>query len=176
MITLPLYTQLVADVNPKEPDQYIDWWNGGRVSIYESAGGMPPKALVVDYTMRATQTRVVPVAGAALPTCPNCQQPLEIFKDTGGELPSNDPNQLTEYTLAAINRAKDPYQLDVKNVDYDVSYVDNAYLPAAMEPYNNPIVGYVGTIQEIHPFQRALERFLHKFKGWPQYIDNGNEK
>ena len=177
-ITLPLYTQLVAKVDPKKPDQYIDWWNGGRVSIYESkrATGMPPKALVTDYTMRASQTRVTPVAGAALPTCPACQQPLEIFKDTGGELPSNDPNQLTEYTLGAIDKTEDPYQLDVKNVDYDVSYVDNAYLPAAMEPYNNPVVGYVGTIQEIEPFQSALERFLAKFEGWPQYIDNGNEK
>jgi hypothetical protein len=178
-ITLPLYTQLVANVNPKAPDQYIDWWNGGRVSIYESlsATGMPPRALVADYTMRASQTRVTPVGGAALPTCPACQQPLGIFKDTGGELPSNDPDQLIEYTLGAINLTKDPYLLDVQNVDYDVSYVDNAFLPAAMEPYNNPIVGYVGTIQEIDPFQSALERFLAaKFKGWPQYIDNGNEK
>jgi hypothetical protein len=101
---------------------------------------------------------------------------LEIFKDTGGELPSNDPNQLTEYTLGAIDETTDPYQLDKKNVDYDVSYVDNAYLPAAMEPYNNPVVGYVGTIQEIDPFKHALQRFLKgKFKGWPQYMDNGNE-
>ena len=179
-ITLPLYTQLVANanVNPKKPDQYIDWWNGGRVYIYESlsATGRPPNALVADYTMRASQTRVTPVGGAALPTCPKCQQPLEIFKDPG-ELPSNDPNQLIEYTLGAINLTKDPYKLDVKNVDYDVSYVDNAYLPAAMEPYNYPLVGYVGTIQEIDTFQGALKRFLAgKFKGWPQYIDNGHQK
>jgi hypothetical protein len=181
-ITLPLYTQLVANVDPKAPDQYIDWWNGGRVSIYESrysgTGTTPPRALIADYTMRPSQTLVTPVAGATLPTCPACQQPLEIFKDTGGELPSNDPAQLTEYTLGAINQTKDPYQLDVQNVDYDVSYVDNAYLPAAMEPYNNPIVGYVGTIQEIAPFKEALERFLlaPEFRGWPQYIDNQNEK
>src|SRR4029077_4441229 len=59
-IKLPLYTQLEENVDPKAPDQYINWWNGGRVSIYESlyATRMPPKALVTDYTMRASQTRV----------------------------------------------------------------------------------------------------------------------
>ena len=50
----------------------------------------------------------------------------------------------------------DAYTLDVKNVDYDVSYVDNVYLPAAIEPYNNPVVGWIGTIQEIDPFKNAL--------------------
>jgi hypothetical protein len=37
-VTLPLYTQLVPSnqVNTKLPDQYIDWWNGGRISIYAS--------------------------------------------------------------------------------------------------------------------------------------------
>jgi hypothetical protein len=178
-ITLPLYTQLVANPDPQANDQYISWWNGGRVSIYESlySTRTPPNALRVDYMMRPSQTGVTPVDGASLPTCPTCQQPLEIFKDTGGELPSNDPDQLTEYTLGAIDETTDPYQLDKKNVDYDVSYVDNAYLPAAMEPYNYPVVGYVGTIQEINPFKHALKKFLEgKFKGWPQYVTDQNEK
>jgi hypothetical protein len=177
-VTLPLYTQLVPDkqLDPKAPNQYVDWWNGGRISIYESlyATGKPPKALIEDYTARSTQTLVTAVAGATVPVCPECQQPLEIFEDTGGELPSNDPFQLTEYTLGAINLTKDPYQLDVHNVDYDVSYVDNAYLPVAMEPYNNPIVGYVGTVQGIDTFKSALRKFLAapQFAGWPQFVNN----
>lgn len=180
-ITLPLYTQLVptGQINPKENNQYIDWWNGGRVSIYESlyANGAPPPALVADYTNRPSQTPMTPIEGATVPNCPACQQPLTIFKDSGGELPSNDPDQLTEYTLGAIDLTEDPYQLDIRNVDYDVSYVDNAYLPAAMEPYNNPTVGWVGTVQEIGPFKDALQRFLAaaEFTGWPQYVDNQGE-
>lgn len=55
VLTLPLYTQLVAtdQVNPKLPNQYVDWWNGGRISIYTSlySDGTPPKALVA--TIRA---------------------------------------------------------------------------------------------------------------------------
>jgi len=180
-VTLPLYTQLVPSdqVNPKLPGQYVDWWNGGRISIYESlsSDGAPPKALVADYTGRPSQKLLTPVAGAAVPTCPACQQPPEIFEDTAGELPSNDPAQLIEYTLGAIDLTRDPYTLDVKNVDYDVSYVDNVYLPAAMEPYNNAAVGWIGTIQEIDPFKDALWKFLTapSFKGWPQYVDDQGE-
>jgi hypothetical protein len=179
-VTLPLYTQLApGKVDPTMPSQYVDWWNGGRISIYASpaSDGAPPKALVADYTTRANQKLVQPVAGVAVPRCAGCQQPLQIFEDSDGELPSNDPAQLTEYTLGAIDLTADPYTLDVKNVDYDVSYVDNAYLPAAMEPFNNPVVGWIGTIQAIDPFKDALRAFLATpaYAGWPQFVDNGGE-
>ena len=180
-VTLPLYTQLVPSdqVNPKLPDQYIDWWNGGRILIYASpsSDGAPPKALVADYTARPNQKLLAPVPGAAVPTCSACQQPLQLFEDADGELPSNDPAQLIEYTLGAIDTNADPYTLDIKNVDYDVSYVDNVYLPAAIEPYNNPVVGWIGTIQEIDPFKDALGKFLSAplFTGWPQFVDNQGE-
>ena len=180
-VSLPLYTQLVPSdqVNPKLNDQYIDWWNGGRISIYASpvSNGAPPKALVADYTARPSQKLLSPVAGAAVPTCSACQQPLQLFEDFAGELPSNDPSQLIEYTLGAIDLRADPYTLDVKNVDYDVSYVDNVYLPAAMEPYNNPVVGWIGTVQDIDSFKNALQKFLNSpsFTGWPQFVDNQGE-
>src|SRR5438477_6257115 len=106
-VTLPLYTQLVPSdqVNPKLPDQYIDWWNGGRISLYASlySDGAPPKALVANYTARPSQKLLTPAAGAAIPTCATCQHPPEIFGDTAGELPPNDPAQFTEYTLGAID-------------------------------------------------------------------------
>ncbi len=103
-ITLPLYTQLVptANINPKSPDQYIDWWQGGTILIYDNlaAHHSPPAALTADYTgaSRPDQAVVTPIPTAALPVCPLCQQPLKIFKDTG-DLPKNDPSQLLEYTL-----------------------------------------------------------------------------
>lgn len=180
-LTLPLYTQLVPtdQINPKSPNQYIDWWNGGRITLYASlySDGAPPKALTANYTNRPTQRLVIPVTGATVPTCPACQRQPEIFADTGGELPSNDPYQLTEYTLGAIDLTKDPYVLDIKNVDYDVSYVDNAFLPAAMEPYNNPVVGWIGTTQDIDSFKSVLQKFLTEpaFRGWPQYVDDQGE-
>jgi hypothetical protein len=72
-VTLPLYTQLVpsGQVNPKLPDQYVDWWNGGRISIYASpfADGAPPKALVANYTARPSQKLLTPVAGRCRRNC-----------------------------------------------------------------------------------------------------------
>jgi hypothetical protein len=35
--------------------------------------------------------------------------------------------------VGAINQNKDPFGLDVHNVDYDVSYVDTAFMPVAMD-------------------------------------------
>jgi hypothetical protein len=44
-LTIPLYTQLVSYVDPMQPNQYIDWWNGGTILIYSSDRAAPPKAL-----------------------------------------------------------------------------------------------------------------------------------
>ncbi len=179
-LTLPLYTQLVPtnQVDPKLPNQYIDWWGGGRIEIFESpyADRAPPAALTANYTNRPSQVPVTPVAGATLPVCGSCQ-PLQIFMDPAG-LKGNEPSQLTEYTLGAIKLTKDPYEIDIRNVDYDVSYVDAAYLPALMEPFGNIQVGYVGTPLTIAAFKKALGKFLAPgapFTGWPQFVDEQKE-
>jgi hypothetical protein len=209
-ITLPFYTQLVptAQVKPKCPtnpatpncpDQYIDWWGGGRIEFFRhlNAAHQPPAALTADYMgtnlpARGCQVKCNgslvpsacvttyakfacnPIAGAAVPTCPTCQQPLQIFKDPAG-LKNNEPSQLTEYTLGAINQNKDPFGLDVHNVDYDVSYVDTAFMPIAMEPVNNIQVGYIGMITSIETFRAALTKFTmpsSPWTGWPQFKDD----
>jgi hypothetical protein len=208
-ITLPFYTQLVptAQVQPKCPtdpatpncpDQYIDWWGGGRIEIFKNLNSVhqPPAALTADYmgtnlpargcqvkcngaaVPAACQTSFAkftcnPIAGAAVPTCPTCQ-PLEIFKDPAG-LKNNEPSQLTEYTLGAINQNTDPFGLDVHNVDYDVSYVDTAFMPVAMEPVNNIQVGYIGMTTSIEAFKAALRKFIapsSRWVGWPLFVDD----
>ena len=69
---------------------------------------------------------------------------LKFYSDDA-DLPKNDPTQLLEYTLGArialpvSNPNTDPPNtLDLRNVDFDVSYVNIAYLPAAMGPVDNP--------------------------------------
>src|SRR5262249_28869955 len=62
----------------------------------------------------------------------------------------------------------------------DVSYVDTAFLPAAMVPFNTTLppiaqVGYVGTPLPIDAFRAALNKFIaadSPYSGWPQFIDN----
>ena len=36
-VMLPLCSQLASNPDPTKPDQYINWWNGGRVYIYENS-------------------------------------------------------------------------------------------------------------------------------------------
>lgn len=180
-IRLPLLTQVVPNPDPKLPDQYVDWWGGGRVELFDGpAGGPPPNALRANYN-RNYPARVRPLGGTTAPqlSCsftPCDPADMRIFKDSSG-LKNNEPTQLTEYTLGALDRTKDPFRLNAHNVDFDVSYVDTAYLPAAMEPVNNSQVGYVGTIQSVAAFRSALSRFIDRrltpnFAGWPQFIDN----
>lgn len=176
-LTLPLYTQLAATVNPKEADQYIDWWNGGRIDIFHS-GNVPPRALVEDLDLKLRpkqKTLKSDAKNAVFPTCANCKS-LQFFSDEAN-LPKADPSQLFEYTLGARleipvnNAATDPPNaLDLSNVDFDVSYVNDAYMPGAMGPVDNDQQGYVGTPQDIVTFTAALDKFLEDFPDWPQYI------
>ena len=175
-ITLPLYTQLVQTVVPSQPDQYVDWWNGGTIQIYVSDTASPPKALTEALNKRPNQHPVTEVH-SDLPSCAGTTcQPLQFFSDEA-DLPKNDPSQLVEYTLGARialpvkNPATDPPNaLDLRNVDFDVSYVNLAFAPAAMGPVDNDQVGYVGTPQHVAPFRTALNKFLTDFPGWPQFV------
>jgi len=193
-LRLPFITQLVPtnQVDPKANDQYIDWWGGGRVEIFAApvADGQPPAELTALYTSKPGQTEIdtssLP-ARVKVPVCPGCQQPVKMFKDTLGGFKNNAPSQLTEYTLGAINQDNDPPTLGTffGAVDIDVSYVDTAYLPAAMAPFNPTApalnqVGYVGTPIRIDRFKAALTKFIapnSRYAGWPQFVsDNTKQK
>ena len=60
--------------------------------------------------------------------------------------------------------------------DFDVSYVNVAYIATAMGPYQNNQSGYVGSpmqpvgTQKNPGFQPILEQFQKKF-AWPSFID-----
>jgi len=173
-LMLPFYSQLVPtkDIDPKQPDQYIDWWGGGRIEIFDGPkDGPAPAAIKALFPTKPGQEVVKPVSNAAVPTCDKCE-PLVFYKDPAG-LKTNEPSQLLEYTLGAVKMKKDPVQIDLKNVDFDVSYVDAAYLPVTMEPFNNKHVGYVGSPMQIAAFKNALADFTQNgFPGWPQFVDN----
>lgn len=57
----------------------------------------------------------------------------------------------------------------MSRVDYDISYVDQVYLPVAMAPLGNPDVGRIGTVQGLTGFRAVLTRFLADRPGWPTY-------
>ena len=63
-----------------------------------------------------------------------------------------------------------PIALNTSNADFDVSYVNVAYIAAAMGPYKNNQSGYVGSPLLIPQFQQKLANFQRKFN-WPSFID-----
>ena len=89
---------------------------------------------------------------------------------------------MTEYTLTGLNKGDkkinpDPtWKLVPKIVDYDISYVDHVYLPAAMGPVGNPDIGYIGSIQDVGVFKQIMDSFLLSYDGWPQYLHPLSQK
>jgi hypothetical protein len=117
---------------------------------------------------------VTTLKGADLPKCTGCtDKNLVILHDDSG-IEHYFPMQLTEYTLGAIIDAprNDKLVLNPYNVDYDVSYVDTAFLPVAMEPFDNDQVGYVGMVSTIEDFNAAVTKFLgqKQYTGWPLFV------
>jgi hypothetical protein len=198
-VTLPLYTQIVRSPDPtnRNKDQYINWWAGGQIWLFDGQGNDPPKALQDIFNIdRATEIKNI--FGPSLPFNKMCTdgagpsgtkcQPVEVFQSTTGNLSNRQPAQLLEYTLGAVNPGPNNRQgtvafvLNVKNLDIDLSYVNNAYLPAALEPVNPDLpkfaqIGWIGTTQFVGTFKDALRRFIKDYKnndgtpGWPQYLN-----
>jgi hypothetical protein len=218
-LTLPLYTQIATSINPNPPiclgcdDTFIEWWTGGNIQLYTSSGPQPPG---VTDALLSQNAKAVQIPGGinpapALPSCiplqsmfpgsppaaPACE-PMGIVKDTAG-LPKYAGSQLLEYTLGAVNANIVPtnvpvggyknYWMDTSNLDFDVSYVNVAWAPAAIGVLGNNQVGYTGTPQTIDDFtfgvcpppgpscsqnQRngGLTYFMNNAgKGWPQFQD-----
>ena len=77
----------------------------------------------------------------------------------------------------------DPFYLWVPdNVDYDVSNVNYAYMPAAIEPYGNSLIGtccaigWVGSTASIAAINTALDNWRASSlgTGWPFYVDQSS--
>ena len=97
---------------------------------------------------------------------------MAFFTDDKGTLPKYGPSQLVEATLGATQVQKVvndslPIALNVTQADFDVSYVNVAYIAAAMGPYKNNQSGYVGSPLLISQFQPKLLAFQKKFN-WPK--------
>ncbi len=188
-VTLPLATQVdtTKKVDPTKPDQYVNWWNGGRIYIYDApiSSKGPPAALLAMLARKSQSALKTPdkkssptcVVRTDTPTCP-ANKVYTVYSDTGGGFKNNEPSQVTEHTLGVVlptGNADGPYySLNTFNVDYDVSYVNNAYLPVAMGVLDNKHVGYIGTIQPIDTFRAGMTKFDKDYPNWPRYVDDKN--
>jgi len=174
-ITLPLYSPVVDKIDPTKAGQLIEWWQGGNINFYQSTDGKPPPALLNLWNDSTKKPLRFP---SGRPTCPG-ETTCTIYSVRTGNPVPEDPQQLVEFTLGAApinpDRAKSgqPFFLfDPKNVDYDVSYVNTAYLPVVMEAFGNKLQGWVGAPGAIATFHQTVDKFLTSdlAKGWPLFI------
>ena len=169
-VTVPFYTQLETEPCPFLVDQYINWWRSLRVYVYDDPG-----AIAHAYNADTNPQNATPISPpGAIPSCPACAVPLVVYRSqTGADghgvpLPPVDPSQLLEFTFALVPEAPQPLSINYAFVDYGISSVDQVYLPVAMDPLDNPYIGYIGSVLGRRAFGGLLGQFQTDF-GWPKY-------
>ncbi len=179
-IRVPFWTYLVpwttAITGGPDKDLVIDWWNGGRVAVYDATG---KTALANDYDKDVKDGNFIDVAGKKIPNnlsveCidGDCSE-LKVFGGVGG-LPDNDPSQLTEFSFGSaltdpvIYKDK-PFGWIEDDVGYNISSVDQIYMPVAMEPVGNPLIPYIGSVKPPQEIRDILAKWSTAHPGWPVY-------
>jgi hypothetical protein len=187
-VTLPFYTQMVQNpvINSDAgSNNYIDWWNGGRVVFFDI-----PSQVQADFTTDSAFL-VTPYNGTTNNPCVSVYQTgttppactaAPIFAKIGApqahgipDFPATDKLQLTEYTLgAAITNPTRilPFPMKLGITGYNISSVDQVYLPVAMEAITSPVglVPYIGSVVSFKYFRTNLNNFVNKTQpGWPVY-------
>lgn len=152
-VTLPLYSELSTD-------NFITWWNGGRVVLADS-----------NERLRQEEDKKLDTPAAVTCKGQNTNCALSVYSSKV-QFPENIYAQLSEYTFgdAVIPAGQKPL-LKPDNVGYNISYVDHVYLPIGIGPKNNPYIGYSGSVQSLPAFANALGAFMgtDTGKGWPVY-------
>ncbi len=145
-------------------DKYIDWWRAGRVHVFDDQ-----VALDDSYT-EAQKLPTVQFATAAI-TCKqrtgNACKDVEIYQVAAGalsQIATQSPHQLNEYTFADVLNSSHNFALDSLNQNYNVSNVDQVYLPLAMEPIREPPayapdIGYSGTTIDVTTARTRMAAF-----------------
>ena len=180
-LTIPFYTQLLPTTPAnlgKVNDQFVDWWNAMRVYVFD---GKDAADAAYNYSVDRTGNvippiPVNPVAGAALPSCASSSttcEPLVIKAYVNG-FPTSVPAQLVEYTFAAAQGPplNPTLSIDRTFVNFNISAVDQVYLPAAIGARGNPTPQntYLGSTQDLAPFRGALGAFTANGTLWPFYV------
>lgn len=175
-IIVPWWSKRVPD--SQNPDLYIDWWNGARIYIFDDQEAVND-SYATDHLrpVKYMPGEIHKVHCAEDDSESVCDKTLTIAYQTCAAAPDGSnpcipgttainaetPQQLNEYTLASV----DPVEgLTNWNVNYNVSNVDQVYLPIAIEPMvkatgNNETntIGYLGTTLKVKEVRDRLMLF-----------------
>ena len=185
------------------------FWNGARIGILTDGQWLTPAAGAPNpYHYDANSQRVIVTAEHADPedkTPPDPEKDGVVMWYRAEKLaPSLDsPDQLAEWTIRDQKYLSNPAITDKTNkeiperekvdlINYDVSYVDNMFLPVAMEALDVPVpappepfnqnrgaYGWIGAINKPEDLRDKIKDFtadkntlLGKYfggSGWPTY-------
>jgi hypothetical protein len=161
-VNLPWWSKTVAPT----PDLYVDWWRGGRIIIFDDQTALNDSYLQLQGTPQvkfATGSPRVSCKSVAGNKCLPGQ--LQIFQvPAAAEIATKSPAQLNEFTFADVKAVTGGGTsggefLDL-NQGYNVSNVDQVYLPVAIEPVRLPAdIGYMGTVAGLTTFRNTLKTF-----------------
>jgi hypothetical protein len=155
----------------------VDWWNGGRVEIFDDAGIIGTQ-YDIDVALKPPEGPLKPSSqsGNAVVECVegDCKELTMIQRGkSGGDFDNSAPYQLTEFTLGSAQTgdlfATTPFGWVPSDVGYNLSMVDSTYLPAAMEPLNNPDIPYIGSVMAPADFRLKIQQWLKDHDGYPIY-------
>jgi len=147
-------------------------WDAGHVKLFTEV----PKFLQEDVNAPITAPLFT------IDTAPNSPNKGYFLYTSGtkNDFPTALPFQLTEYTFGSLchddNKNCAVASNDMLTVDYDISSVDQLFLPVAMQESSGSR-GYVGTGITVDAFQSQLKSFVlgkndfaySKNVGWPYY-------
>lgn len=177
-VQIPFYNPLESSPQPSAPNQYIDWWNAGQIYVYDQQANVQA-AYQADVNGAAPvqlygTAPVITVCDANSSCQPINQNIYPAAVDSSNNpigLPVNDPDQLAEYTFGQLNGNT----VDTTIVDYDLSYVNELYLPMAIEPAGDSSVGYTGTTMSVGNFRNTLINWLQNDpngQNWPVFFNS----
>jgi hypothetical protein len=167
-ISIPWWSKVAS--SPAGSTPYVDWWNGGRVYIFDDRN-----ALNDTYTAdHANWIGGSPTVGCSSFKPNACTGDefgnLTIYRKAEDFNDLKTPAQLNEYTFAQVENGK----LLTFNINYNISNVDSVYLPIAMEIIAAPggkQFGWIGTDLDHFTFRTRLDGFSAVWGAafWPTY-------
>lgn len=183
-VMLPWWTKLDL-TKDKGADEYVDWWRAGRFYVFDDQ-----TALNDSYTVNSSilGKKVFPVTGnSPSPKCAPASAtnkciPSEfgmyraVSEIPGSTIRDQTPFQLNEWTFADVEPLAKGGKLIDLNVGYNVSNVDQLYLPVALAPIRpTDPKGYMGSTMSVPEFRKRLVAFtganadLTNATKWPIY-------
>lgn len=192
-VSVPWYSKPKPTKADPSLDPYIDWWRGGRIYIFDDQVALNESYSVnagrqsnnIDFLPGPTvKCNPAPAAAPRVKVTNVCAaNELTVYRAkpdlADSQIQEHTPYQLNEWTFADVTAVENGGTLITLNVNYNVSNVDQVYLPVAVQAITPGFtIGYLGTTSTVKDFQSAITRFIgpvtdpktkKKIYNWPIY-------